>query len=58
MVIVVYLIGGILINKYVRKTEKADLIPNKNFWKDFPVLAKVRTLLISDLGDKDDRRAN
>eukprot|EP00111_Clytia_hemisphaerica_P009524 TCONS_00027924-protein len=40
VLIIVYMVSGILINKYVRKVEKGDEFPNKNFWKDFPGLIK------------------
>ena len=41
------MVSGILINKYVRKVEKGDEFPNKNFWKDFPGLVKVSLLVFA-----------
>ncbi|XP_065053220.1 uncharacterized protein LOC135682309 [Rhopilema esculentum] len=40
VLVVVYLIGGVLINKFVRHEENSELFPNKTFWKGFPVLVK------------------
>ena len=39
--IVVYLIGGILFLKYYKKEEGSDVIPNREFWSDFPSKVKV-----------------
>jgi len=38
--IVVYLIGGILINKLRKRTTGVQLIPNYEFWRGFPSLVK------------------
>lgn len=40
VLITVYVIGGIVINKYLRKFEGESYLPNKSFWKDFPSLVK------------------
>ena len=40
-IIVVYIICGILINKYVRHIEGKEAFPNYLFWIDFPFLVKV-----------------
>jgi len=39
--VVVYIVVGILINKFVRKPEDGTLTPNKEFWKDLPGYIKV-----------------
>ncbi|KAK3771289.1 hypothetical protein RRG08_024368 [Elysia crispata] len=38
--IIVYLVGGTLFLKYVRKAEGRESIPNYEFWSDFPSLVK------------------
>ncbi|GFN75356.1 cation-dependent mannose-6-phosphate receptor [Plakobranchus ocellatus] len=38
--IVIYLVGGTLFLKYVRKAEGKETIPNYEFWTDFPSLVK------------------
>ncbi|XP_059161705.1 uncharacterized protein LOC131944860 isoform X2 [Physella acuta] len=38
--ILVYLIGGVLFLKYVRKAQGAEVIPNVEFWKELPSLIK------------------
>lgn len=37
----VYLVGGILFNKYRKGATGKEMIPNFNFWTDFPLLVKV-----------------
>ena len=41
VLVVVYLVSGILFLKYHKKQEGKDLIPNYEFWKDFPLKIKV-----------------
>lgn len=38
--IIIYLLGGTLFLKYVRKAEGRETIPNYEFWSDFPSLVK------------------
>ncbi|XP_065052622.1 cation-dependent mannose-6-phosphate receptor-like [Rhopilema esculentum] len=38
--VVIYLALGIVINKYARKKEGKELVPNASFWADFPSLVK------------------
>ncbi|XP_006819098.1 uncharacterized protein LOC102807910 [Saccoglossus kowalevskii] len=40
VLVVVYLIGGILFNKFIRHAEGSDVIPNKQFWAALPALIK------------------
>lgn len=40
--LVVYLVAGVLFNKYSKGASGKELIPNVNFWIDFPLLVKVR----------------
>ena len=42
--LVVYLVAGILFNKYSKVANGMELIPNVNFWIDFPSLVKVSGL--------------
>ena len=42
VLVVVYFVGGILVNKYVRKIEEGSLVPNSEFWKALPSYIKVR----------------
>jgi len=37
----VYIIGGILLNKYARHIEGKEAFPNYSFWTDLPSLIKV-----------------
>lgn len=39
--LVVYLVAGILFNKYSKGASGKELFPNVNFWIDFPFLVKV-----------------
>lgn len=39
--LVVYLVAGILFNKYHKGATGKEVIPNVNFWTDFPLLVKV-----------------
>lgn len=38
----VYLVTGILFNKYHKGATGKEVIPNISFWTDFPLLVKVR----------------
>lgn len=38
--LIIYVIGGLLINKYVRHKEGSEIVPNRDFWKDVPSLIK------------------
>lgn len=40
VVLVVYLVAGVLINKFARGATGAELIPNRAFWADLPSLIK------------------
>lgn len=40
VVVVVYLVAGVLINKFARGATGAELIPNQAFWADLPSLIK------------------
>ncbi|XP_077979221.1 uncharacterized protein LOC144434615 isoform X2 [Glandiceps talaboti] len=40
VVLIVYLITGALVNKYVRNKEGAEIVPNSGFWSDLPYLIK------------------
>ncbi|CAL1530934.1 unnamed protein product [Lymnaea stagnalis] len=40
VILLIYLIGGLLFLKFVRKAEGSEVIPNIEFWKDFPSLVK------------------
>ncbi|PRP75062.1 hypothetical protein PROFUN_03898 [Planoprotostelium fungivorum] len=41
IVVVVYLVGGVLVNRFVRKQEPSVyLLPNVEFWRGFPLLVK------------------
>ena len=39
--VILYLVIGILFLKFVRGSEGKEVIPNFEFWKDFPLLVKV-----------------
>jgi len=41
VLVVIYIVAGILVNKFVRKPEDGTLAPNKEFWKDLPGYIKV-----------------
>lgn len=41
VLIVVYFVGGIVINKYAMHKEGSDVIPQKSLWFDLPSLVKV-----------------
>ena len=43
--IFVYIIAGLVINKYALHKEGSDIIPQKSFWKDAPILVLVRIFL-------------
>jgi len=40
--VVVYLIAGVLILKFVKKEEGINLIPNRTIWVKIPGLVKVK----------------
>eukprot|EP01100_Stratorugosa_tubuloviscum_P007553 TRINITY_DN312_c0_g2_i1.p1 TRINITY_DN312_c0_g2~~TRINITY_DN312_c0_g2_i1.p1 ORF type:complete len:232 (-),score=76.90 TRINITY_DN312_c0_g2_i1:401-1096(-) len=40
VVIVIYIIGGILFMRFAKGATGSDMIPNKEFWVDFPSLLK------------------
>ncbi|KAH9524733.1 hypothetical protein Btru_027646 [Bulinus truncatus] len=40
VLLLIYLVGGVLFLKYVRKAEGIEVIPNVEFWKDLPSLIK------------------
>ncbi|XP_072179554.1 cation-dependent mannose-6-phosphate receptor-like [Diadema setosum] len=40
VLVVVYFVGGILFMKYVRGAQGKEVIPNYDFWSDFPALVK------------------
>ena len=42
VLVVVYFVGGVLFQKYARGAQGAELIPNYEFWSDFPGLIKVK----------------
>jgi len=39
-ILIVYIIGGILVNKYARHIEGKEAFPNYSFWTDLPSLIK------------------
>ncbi|XP_013397616.1 uncharacterized protein LOC106164287 [Lingula anatina] len=45
-VIPIYLIGGILTQKFIRHKSGTDVIPNKDFWTDFPFLVRDGVLFV------------
>jgi len=40
VLLIVYIAGGLLINKYARQKEGSEIIPNKDLWTDVPSLIK------------------
>ncbi|XP_013378914.1 uncharacterized protein LOC106150578 [Lingula anatina] len=40
VLVIIYLVCGILFLKFVRGAQGAELIPNLDFWKDFPFLVR------------------
>ena len=36
-----YIVAGVLFNKFHRGATGKEVIPNVNFWMDFPLLVKV-----------------
>jgi hypothetical protein len=38
---IVYLIGGLLYNKFAKGASGVEMVPNVDFWKTLPGLAKV-----------------
>ena len=45
--IVLYLVLGILINRYLRNKQGKDLIPNVSFWVDLLPLVKVSEIRLN-----------
>lgn len=41
VIVVIYLVVGVLVNKFVRGATGAELIPNRSFWAELPSLIKV-----------------
>jgi hypothetical protein len=41
----IYFVAGVLIMKFHYNAAGTDIIPNKNFWMDFPLLIKVNDKL-------------
>ena len=39
--LLVYIVAGVLFNKFHRGASGKEVIPNVNFWMDFPLLVKV-----------------
>ena len=48
----VYLVAGILFNKFHREQTGVDMVPNVDFWKSLPGLAKVSSYSETSLGPK------
>ncbi len=42
----VYIIGGVLYNKFAKGAKGVELIPNIEFWKELPGLVRVRTFTL------------
>lgn len=42
--VMVYIVGGILFLRFYRGASGVEMIPNYEFWKDFPLLVKVTIL--------------
>ncbi|CAG5124759.1 unnamed protein product [Candidula unifasciata] len=40
VLLIVYILGGLLFQKFIRKAQGVEIIPNYVFWKDFPFLVK------------------
>ena len=40
--IIVYIVAGVLLMKYRYNAAGTDVIPNKKFWMEFPLLIKVK----------------
>ena len=45
-VVLAYIAGGLLVNKYARGHEGRDIFPNVTFWSDLPYLVKVTRSLV------------
>lgn len=45
--LIAYVIGGILFNKYARQVEGKEVFPNYSFWADFPYLVKVCYFMVA-----------
>jgi cation-dependent mannose-6-phosphate receptor len=46
VLVAVYFVGGILFNKYYRKMEGREVVPNVAFWADLPGLVKDGAMFI------------
>lgn len=44
--LVIYLVGGILFMRIARGAQGAEMIPNREFWLELPVLVKVRDFVV------------
>ena len=42
----VYIVGGVIFQRYVRGASGKEVIPNVGFWEEFPLLVKVRFELL------------
>lgn len=42
--VMVYIVGGILFLRFYRGASGVEMIPNYEFWKDFPLLVTVTIL--------------
>eukprot|EP00794_Sanderia_malayensis_P003091 gene3091-3557_t len=47
VLVVVYLVGGVIFNKFHLQKEGSDVIPNKSFWTSLPPLAKDGFVFVS-----------
>ncbi|XP_060076813.1 uncharacterized protein LOC132556417 [Ylistrum balloti] len=47
MLLLVYIIGGILFMRYVRKAQGVEMIPNRELWAELPLLIKDGILFVS-----------
>ena len=41
MFVVIYVVGGILVMRFVRGARGVEMIPHYTFWSDFPLLIRV-----------------
>ncbi|OWF50464.1 Cation-dependent mannose-6-phosphate receptor [Mizuhopecten yessoensis] len=47
VLLIVYIIGGILFMRYVRKAQGIEMIPNREMWMELPLLIKDGILFVS-----------
>ncbi|XP_069111001.1 cation-dependent mannose-6-phosphate receptor-like [Argopecten irradians] len=47
VLLLVYIIGGILFMRYVRKAQGVEMIPNREMWAELPLLIKDGILFVS-----------